>query len=85
MVMHCTRDIDRAWFAQAFEACRDVHAVAMNVIAVGDHVTNVDADSERDSFLLDQLRIAHRVHRTAELNLNAIAPDLDHATAVFGD
>src|SRR5947209_15846520 len=39
-------DIDAARFGKRFEPGRDVDAVAIDVVAVDDHIADVDADAE---------------------------------------
>src|ERR1700730_15999299 len=34
-----------AWIGQGFDACRDVDAVAIEVVALDDHVAEIDADA----------------------------------------
>jgi hypothetical protein len=74
-----------------------IHAVAVNVVALDDHVANVDADTEADASRLGQVRLPLRhtaldcdragdgIHHASELAQRAVAHELDDASAVVGD
>jgi hypothetical protein len=77
--------------------CRDVHAVAVDVVALGDHIAQMhpDAKSEAPVFrhgsiscrhaALDLGRTFHRLDHAAELGQHAVAHELDDAAAVARD
>jgi hypothetical protein len=85
------RDADRARVSQAFEAPRDVHAIAIDVVVLDDHVAEVDADPERDALVRRALGLVlghgaldlggreHRAHCARELDQRAVAGQLDDA------
>ena len=91
------RDADAAGLGDAFEPCGNVHGVAEDVTFLDHDVADMDAHAEFDALigpyprialrhcalLLD--RAAGRVHRTAELDQNAVAGALDDAATMFRD
>ena len=97
LLAHLARDADPARLGQAFEAGGDVDAVAVDVLALDDHVAQVHADPETDALrlrhvplatghaLLDGDRAGDRVHDAGELDQGAIAHQLDDPAAVLGD
>src|SRR5690348_16466065 len=46
LLMDITGDADAAGVGEAFEACGDIDAVAVDLLAVHHHVAEVDADAE---------------------------------------
>jgi hypothetical protein len=52
------RDAEAARLREPFQACRDIDAVAEDVLALGNHVAQVDPDLERDLLLRRDARIA---------------------------
>ena len=83
--------------AQLLQAGGDVDAVAVDVLALDDHVAEVDADAERDALglghvplalghaLLDRDRAGDRVDDAGELDQRAVAHQLDDPALVLGD
>ena len=81
----------------AFEARRDIHAVAEDVVALDDDVAEIDADAELDAPVLRHIGVAlahaaldlggagDRVHHARELHQHAVAGELDDAPLVLGD
>jgi hypothetical protein len=67
VVAHGARDADAARFGEPFEACRDVHAVAMDVIVLDDDVAEIDADAEPDLPILRHVPSALR-HALLQFN-----------------
>src|SRR5438874_9127124 len=86
-----------ARFGHGFEPCGDVDAVAVDVVAVDDHIAEIDPDPEFDALgrrdarapfahrFLHLGRAAHRVDDAAELDQHAVAGSLDDAAIVLGD
>src|SRR5207244_10295253 len=91
---HPGRDTDAARLGQAFEAGRDVDAVAEDVAVLDDDVALVDADAEGDAALrryrgvaFGQLRLhsggtSERVDDAGELGQQAVAGGLGDAAAM---
>src|SRR5579863_9013170 len=63
MVERRARDEDAAQLANAFESRRDIDAVADKVVALDEHVAEVDADAIADAFRLKRCRVALRHQR----------------------
>ena len=95
--MDDVRDADAAGRGQPLEPRRDVDAIAVDVVAVDDHVAEVDADPELDAELrldvgvvlgdapLDLDRTLDGVDHARELDQGAVARKLDHPAAALGD
>ncbi len=85
MVAHRARDADAARSRQPLQPHRDVDAVAINVVAVDDHVAEIDFDAKAQALLLGEIQIAgghraldfgrtaHRVDDAGEFRQNAVA------------
>ena len=82
--------------AMALQAGGDVDAVAEDVVAVGQHIADIDADAELDPALgrpgggrghaaLHRDGAAHGIDGAGELDQQAIARGLDDAAAVSAD
>jgi hypothetical protein len=81
----------------ALEARRHIHAIAEDVSAVENDVTDVDADSELDALVGREILVAfghaalnvecatQRVHDAAELDQHAVTGGVDHPPAVLGN
>jgi hypothetical protein len=82
------------WLADAFEPCCDIYAVANNVVALDQHVAEVDADAVEDPLVFRGFGVAlsHQLldgdgafdggdHR-GKLHEEAVARRLDDAAAV---
>ena len=90
-------DHDPAGLGELLEAGGDVHPVAVDVLALDDHVAEVDADPEADALglgharlplghaALDRDRARDGVDDAGELAERAVAHELDDAAAVLGD
>src|SRR5262249_25601426 len=88
---------DLARLGERLQACRYIDAVAIDVVAVDDDVTDVDANSKADLLIrcdasiafghapLQVNRAAPRVHEAGNLEQQAIAGSLHDPTGVFGD
>jgi hypothetical protein len=76
LVVDLARDADPAGRGQSLEAGGDVDAVAVDVVVLDDHVTEVDADAERDP-----LAVRHPVIALGHgaLNLDRALDSVDHA------
>ena len=97
LVVHLAGDADTAWLGQAFQPGGDVDPVAVDVLALDDHVADVDADPEPDALgrgqvqlapghaLLDRHRAGHRLDDGSELAQGAVARQVDDPAAVLGD
>jgi hypothetical protein len=84
-----------AWRTKAFETRRNVDAVAQLVIAIGHHVTNVDAnavlyasirDDAKNSLghtILHGNRTTHRLYRTLKFKQEAIIGCIGDPALVF--
>src|SRR5262249_55041271 len=51
LVMNDTGHHDPTWVCQCLEARRNVDAISINIVAINDNVTDVDADTELNAFL----------------------------------
>jgi hypothetical protein len=96
-LMNDIRDADAARRGQALETRRDVDAVAVDVVAVDDHVAKIDADAEHDALLFRQLGLPlgdallnggsafDRIHHASEFDQRAVAHELDDAAVELRD
>jgi hypothetical protein len=86
-----------AGIGQGFDPCRDVDAIAVKVVALDDHVAEIDADAQLDAalcrdpsvplghHLLHRDCAAHRVDDAGKFHEHAVAGGLDYAAMVLGD
>ena len=93
-VAHGAGDANAPWRSHCFQPRRDIHAVAVDVIAVTDDIANIDAYAEfdppveRHGFValghapLHVHSAPHRVHRTGKFHQQPIARGLDDAPAM---
>jgi hypothetical protein len=84
-------------FAERFQACRDVDAVAKDIVAVDDDVADVDPHPEHDLPFRSDARVApdhaaldldgaaDRIHDAGEFHQHPIAGGLDDAAVVLGN
>ena len=96
-LVHFGGNPDPACLGQRFDARRDVDAIAEDVVLVDDDVADVDADAVLDLLFrrhagialghaaLHVHRAANRIDDASELQQQAVAGGLDHATGVFAD
>ena len=82
---------------ESLQPRRDVDAVAVDVVAFDDHVSEIDADAELDAAVvqrgavavghagLDRDGAAHGLDRAGEIDQQAVAGAFDDASAVRGD
>jgi hypothetical protein len=97
MVVHRIGDEHPAGVGQGLDACGDIDAVAIEVVALDDHVAEIDADAQFDAAvrpgtgvplghrLLHRDRAAHRVDDAGKFHQQAVAGGLDDPPAVLGD
>ena len=95
--MHLARQTNAAGLANSLNARGNIHAVADDVVAVDDHLADIDANAERhaavfrligvarDHRLLDIARATDRIHRARIFDQQGIAGGADDAPAIFGD
>jgi hypothetical protein len=84
-----------AGFAKCFQTSRDINAVAKNIVAINDDVTDVDADPEDDLLFLGNSHIAsdhaalnvyratYRIDHARKLHQHPVAGGFDNAAMVF--
>ncbi len=92
---HRARDADAAGLGHGFEPRGDVDPVAKDVVAVDDHVAEIDPNAEVDAGLGGLRAIghralppdcaAHRVDDARELDEEPVAGRLDDAPVMLGD
>jgi hypothetical protein len=97
VVMNRVGDEHPAGIGQRLDPGGDVDAVAVEVVALDDHVAEIDADAQFDAVgrrdaavalghrLLHRDRAAHRIDDAGELDQQAVAGGLDDAALVLGD
>ena len=97
MVMNGIGDEDAAGIGQGFDPGGDVDAVAIEVVALDDHVAEIDADAQFDAVVRRDARVAlghrllhrdgtaHRIDDAGKLHQQAVAGGLDDAALVLGD
>ena len=91
------RDADAARLCEFLQPRRDVDAVAKNVVAVDDHIAEIDADAqlqpsrrryrlvEHDGGLLYRNSAIERIDNAGEIGEQAVAGGADDAPAVIGN
>ncbi|MEZ5865581.1 MAG: hypothetical protein R3D25_16485 [Geminicoccaceae bacterium] len=94
MLVDVPRDQNAAGCGQRFQACGDVHAVAVDVVVVVDDVAEIDADAEPEALALGQMALArlevaldgdgaiHGTDDARELDQRAVAHQLDDVAAM---
>src|SRR5712692_8253324 len=97
LVMDGARDADAARVGKTFEARGDVDAIAVDLLAIHHHVTEVDADAEFHPLLGRDIRVLgverglnldgalDRVHDAGELGEYAVAGGIDESPAMLLD
>ena len=95
LCVHGPGDADAAGLRQGFQPRGDVHAVAVDVVAIDDYVAQVDADAKdygaifglvlifRRHGTLDVDRALDSVNHAGELDQRAIAHQLNDASVVL--
>ena len=99
MVANRARDAHAAQLCQGLQPSSDVDTVAVDVVAVNDHVAQINADAEYDALVLGHIGVAvsHRsldlkgaadsIDDTGEFRQYAVAGSLDErprCSAIFG-
>src|SRR6266481_2547460 len=76
VIMDRVGDEHSAGIGQGFDPRRDVDAVAIEIVALDDHVTEIDADAQLDAVVRRDIRVplGHRL-----LDLDRTAHRIDHA------
>jgi hypothetical protein len=86
-----------AGIGQGFDPCGDVDAVAIEIVALDDHIAEIDADAKLDAPIGGNLgialghralhldRAAHRVDDAGKLDQHAVAGGLDDAAVMRGN
>ena len=97
MVADRARDADAARRRQPLQPHRDVHAVALDIAAIGDHVAEIDPDAKSQAALLGEIQIAvghralnlagaaHRIDYAGEFRQHAVAGGLDDPAMMLAD
>ena len=97
LVMDRIGDEHPAGISQGFDPGGDVDAVAIEVVALDDHVAEIDADAQFDAAvrfdpgvplghrLLHFDRAAHRIDDARKFHQQAVPGGLDDAAVVLGD
>src|SRR5712692_6975532 len=90
-------DADTAWVGETLQPRRDVNAVAVKLLAIDDHIAEIDADAKlhsprgRDTGVfrlepgLNIDRALDRVYHTGEFGQNAIAGGADKSPVMLFD
>jgi hypothetical protein len=96
-VVHGPRNADAARLGQGFEVGRNVHGVAIEVVVLNDHVTEVDPDAELEALFSRKIGVAldhrllpldgaaNRLDRAGKLDQQPITGGLDDPAVVPGD
>jgi len=97
VIVNGTGDEHPAGIGQRLYASGDIDAIAVEVVALDDHIAEIDADAQLDAAvrpdsgialghrLLHRDRAAHRVDDAGELDQQAVAGRLDDPAVVLGD
>ena len=95
LIVHGAAQADPARIGQALEPCGQVHAVAIDVVALDDDVADVDADAKHYLLVFRDACVAltHRaldldgegngLHHTGKLHQRAVAHELNGAAVVL--
>src|SRR6516225_3446689 len=82
---------------QGLDPCGDVDAVAIEFVALDDHVAEIDADAQLDAAVRRDIRVAlghrllhldraaHRIDDAGKLYQHAVPGGLDDAAVVLGN
>src|SRR5713226_5030447 len=97
LIVGGARDADATRVGQTLEARSDIYAVAVDLLAVDDHVARIDADAEFHPPLGGKTRVLSlerglnvdraldRIHDAGKLGQYAIAGGIDEASAMLLD
>src|SRR6516165_5390363 len=95
--MHNCGDADTPWFGDGLEACRDVHAVAVDPRIIVNQITEVDAHAKLHAARRLDVSVAFShsfldcegaldgIHDAAELSKYTVAGGVDDPSTVFAD
>jgi hypothetical protein len=95
MVAHRARDADPAGFRYRLQPCRDVDAVAVNVVVIRNDISEIDPDTEGYVLVLGYRRIAvdhsalhldgaaHRIDDARKFHQHAVAGSLNDPPAML--
>jgi len=97
LVAHHSRDAHASRFSQYLQTSRHIHAVAENIITLGDDVAEIDPNAEPDppvfghiGFMVEHCalgfyRAAYSIQYARKFHQHAVAGGLDDAPMVLGD
>jgi hypothetical protein len=97
LAIDVAREADSAWLGLTLEARGDVDPVAVDIVALDYHVSQVDADAEFEPLVfvscglslghaaLPGHRTGESIHHAGELDQQAVADELDHAAVMLSD
>ena len=97
LVVDIARNQNAARLSERLQPCRDVDAVAIDIVAVADDVADINTDTELNAALgwhlgvtlghtaLDFDGAAHSIDNTDEFHQHPVAGGLDDPAAMFGD
>jgi len=97
LIINKARDAYAAGLRQCLQPRGDVDAIAVDIVAIGDHVAEIDPDPERNAFALGHIGIAvdhcalhldgaaHSIDDAPEFHEHAVTGGLDDAAAVLLD
>src|SRR6516225_5502444 len=97
LVTHYRRNTDPARLGERLQTRRDIDTVSVDIVAINDDVTDVDANAKRYLPIcgfagvalghppLHVNRAANRIDYTAKLEQQAVASGLDDAATVLRD
>ena len=90
-------DEHAAGIGQGFDPCRDIDAVAIEIVALDDHIAEIDADAQFDPAIRGDIcvplghrllhldRAAHRIDDAGKFHKHAVAGGLDDASLMLSD
>src|SRR5215468_356250 len=97
MIVGRRRDADAARFCDALKPCRNIYAVAKDVMRLDDYIADIDAHTESNASVfhiadckfmnaaLELHRSANRFDRTWKLRQEPVPGVLDNAASVLGN
>src|SRR6516162_218243 len=93
MIERLPRDAYSAGFRDPFEARRDVHAIAVDILTVDNDIAEMEANAELHPFssrtqcclTLNLCCAQSRFNDAAELDQDAVAHQLDDAAVMLGN
>ncbi len=53
--MHGFRDIDAPWVGKAFKSGSYIHSIAIDLVAIDNHIAEIDADSKLNFSLIGEV------------------------------